>query len=413
MKGEYFSEVLGTVGERYVTDAIGYRRKRSTRLMQRFGALASCIALLLTVSFFCRYLFLLASRPDGFVLLDTERGGTLGFGTGDVSMPPTYWENSLYARMYTREGTYETGEPFTVHFVLGLADMRLGAGDLVLRVDAKGLGAVSTSLGEIRDGTLVIPDFVMANYSKEEPLELTVTVTPDDRETWTSGTVRFSLYFRFDDAERFLSAADGYMSSHWYGDRPWHEYMMRDGMLSLGSRSISYADDGVELWTCAGAGGILERMLMNHYDTWRIDGKTFMTIYYEHLYHDRVYASVSAYREEDRTFRFSYISKNIRYEQTEFISDPVIWELYTEICALRDGSPMISEPPELLGMYRQMAEEILRYMRDDGILTEAEYREELAWFCEVEHIGNTQYMHNGKMGDYARKLRDQIYTHGD
>jgi hypothetical protein len=110
--------------------------------------------------------------------------------------------------------------------------------------------------------------------------------------------------------------------------------------------------------------------------------------------------------EAEKTLKFEYISKNIRYEKTEFISNDEIWEISQEIWNY-------DHPGELPEKQMKRAQLFLEYMLETGVITEAEYKNELIWLSEASTVGNMQAAYPGKIGDYAHKLRKYIYTHRD
>ncbi len=368
------------------------------------------MALIFGIIFSGRFAYYLAQAPGAFTMLDTHKKQSYGgsFGASKPSVPPKYWDRALYAKVYGKKGVYEPNEGFELYFELGMTKS-LGAGDLIIKIDS-GDFAAESAFGEIENGTLIIEDFTNESYSKEEPLCFKLVFTPEFAEEWARGRVQFSFGLAFDDVEAFIALAGEYMNQFPSSHPNWEEKYLDGNFLSLTSASFDYACDGVELWVTDYGDILLEKMLISHYNTWRINKRDFMRVYYEYLYRDNVFASVTSYMEENRTFEFEYISKNIRYEKRGFISNDEIWALSEEIDAMTAG---FQRPPELAEKQMQMAHLLLEYMLETGVITRAEYEAELVWLSEVSTVGNMKAAYPGKMGDYANNFHKYIYTHKD
>ncbi len=412
MKAEKFSMALGEINETYIAEAINYKKNRKTMLFKRVCTFVACFALIIGIVFSARHLLLLAAAPNGLTLLDTNPKKGFIFGTTKPEPPPKYWDDSFYAKVFTKKGTYKPDDSFELSFELGLTNDKLGAGNLIIEIDSAEF-TVESSMGEIKNGSLIIENFTAESYTKESPLRFALTFTSNFSKDWARGAVKITFRFLFDDAEAFCLEADDHMKKNLPWIENWHAQFIENGSIVLEGESFSYAMDGVSLWIGARGDMLLERMLMNHYDTWRIDGKEFMRIYYEYLYSDNIFASVTSYREEDKTFRFEYISKNIRYEKTEMIHDDEIWALFEEIHAIEENTPLLERPLALAEKRMEMAKLILSYMYEHGVITEEEYASEQIWLSEASTVGNMQAAYPGKIGDYAHKLRKYIYTHKD
>ena len=410
MKAEKISEALGEIDEKYIEEAEDYKRSRKSVIFAHIGKLAACLVLIFGIIFSGRFAYYIAQAPGAFTMLDTHKKQSFGgaLGSHKPSMPPTYWDKALYAKVYGKKGVYKPNESFELYFELGMAK-ELGAGDLVINIGSGDFAAEST-FGEIEDGALTIEDFTTENYSKESPLCFKIVFTPEFAEEWARGKVTLSFDFKFDDVEEFVSAADEYMSQFPSAYPDWKETYLEQNVLRLASESFDYACDGVELWVVEYGDVLLEKMLINHYNTWRINKSDFMRVYYEYLYRDNVFASITSYKEEEQTFEFEYISKNIRYEKKGFVSDDEIWALYEEIDDMTEG---FERPPELAEKQMQMAHLLLEYMLKTGVITRAEYETELLWLSEVSAVGNMKAAYPGKMGDYANNFHKYIYTHKD
>ena len=410
MKRSAISDALGKMDTRYIDEALLYQRSRKGVVLRRFGAFAAALILAVGILYSTRFVSMIFSVPRGFTLIEAESSHNWGASSPDV--PPTYWENSLYAKVYTKKGSYKPQESMELRFLLGLTDNRLGEGDLIVRIEGEEF-VIESPLGEVRNGELVIEDFTSCAYTQEDPLAFSLILTPHFAKDWARGIVKISFYFRFDDEERFISEANDYMERHWYREEAWHEYTIHSGMLRLEAVKFDYASDGVSLWISKHGNMLLSRMLMYHYDTWQISGKELMRIYYEYLYEDTIYAAIDAYREETHEFKFSYISKNIRYEKTEMIRNEAVWALSEEIWEMQSQPINEQYPPEREEKERQLARMILDHMYDSGVITEAEYQNELEWMAQATHVGVASVAYSGKMGDYARRLRKYIVTHTD
>ncbi|MBQ8403461.1 MAG: hypothetical protein IJX55_03425 [Clostridia bacterium] len=410
MKAEKISQALGEIDEKYIEEAENYKRSKKSVIARQFLRVAACFALVLGILFSGRFAYYLAQAPTAFTMVNTHKKQSFGgaFGASKPSVPPTYWEKALYAKVYSKKGTYKPNESFELYFELGMTK-NLGAGDLIIEIDG-GDFATESSFGEIENGVLVIEDFTVESYSKEEPLCFKLVFTPEFAEEWASGRVQLSFGLAFDDVEEFIALAGEYMNQFPSSHPNWKENYLDGNFLSLTSANFDYACDGVELWVTDYGDILLEKMLMNHYNTLRINKRDFMRIYYEYLYSDNVFASVTQYMQEEKTFKFEYISKNIRYEKTEFISDEEIWALHEEIDAMTEN---FQRPPELAEKQMEMAHLLLEYMFETGVITRAEYEAELVWLSEVSTVGNMQAAYPGKIGDYANNFRKYIYTHKD
>ena len=407
MNAEMISRAIGEIDDKYIEEAANFKRTKKQIFLRRAAALAACFALIVSVLFSGNFVFLLAQAPGGFTLVDTHKKPLFdfSFGAGATSAMPPYWAKALYAKVYGKKGVYKTGENVEIYFELGMAREVLGGGDLIIGIDG-GDFAMESSYGKIEDGRLIIEDFTMENYSKEEPLCFKLAFEPKFANDWASGRIRIFFDFRFDDFDGFIAKAEEYMGKFPSSYPNWKNDFFKGNLLELENTGFDYACDGVEMWVASRTDMLLEKMLMNHYDTWRISGQEFMRIYYEYLYSDNVFASVTQYMEEEKTFKFEYISKNIRYEKKEFTSNDEIWALFREI----ENYDHSGELPE---KQIKMAELLLGYMLETGVITREEYENELIWLSEAGSVGNSQAAYPGKIGNYAHKLQKYIYTHTD
>jgi hypothetical protein len=410
MNAEKLSRAIGEIDAKYIEEAEGFTRTKKQIFLRRAVAMAACLAIFVSVLFSGNFLYLMAQAPGGFTIMGETKKPSWSFGSSSATMPSLrYWDGAVKVKAYVNEGTYKPGEAFEIYLELGrytgtyVGDV--GNCNLVIEVSTEEF-FVESSYGKIKNGELIIEDYTSGTNETADVIKL--TFTPNFEKDWASGKIGLRVMLEPENINDFISRADEYMVKTFSFPRGehWTESFIDNGRVTVSSEGFKYAFDGVEMWLAKNSDMLLEKMIMNHYDTWRISGREFMRIYYEYLYSDNVFASVTQYMEAEKTFKFEYISKNIRYEKTEFISNDEIWAISQEIWNY-------DHPGELPEKQMKRAQLFLEYMLETGVITEAEYKNELIWLSEASTVGNMQAAYPGKIGDYAHKLRKYIYTHRD
>lgn len=399
------------VDEKYVAAAMTPPR-RAHRIWKRFGILAACLALLIGAYFPVRNAVIIGQYKSGAVFVDTEqKGSLLSVGAHKPEAPPLPWDDTLYLKGEVTTRSYEPGQAVELSFEVGLKNDYPGAGSLRLTVKAPDFD-IAVEGYECEDGVLTIDHATPERYSAEQPLTIKVVLTPAYEEAYTMGTISLSVAFVPDDGQALTDKIEeSDVPLHYDG---WQTAFFEDGALRLGSAALDYAADMVELrldTSVRGAVDVWEIMIGQHYKLRKISAVQLADMYYDYAYRDVISASVTSYMNEEHTVRFCYESKNIRYESTEYLDIPEMWELYEKVQSFENGDWDAYNSPECLAARRDLAEYILLYMREQGIITAEEYESEALWMAQVEKIGNYGVGFDQNLAPCKRVLQKYMYTH--
>jgi hypothetical protein len=113
----------------------------------------------------------------------------------------------------------------------------------------------------------------------------------------------------------------------------------------------------------------------------------------------------------EKTVRFSYRSQNIRYANKEYVDAPEIWERYEKVRAFEMGDWEDYDSAEANAARRDLAEHILRYMKEQGIITAEEYEAEAAHMAKTSQVGNWGVGFDQNVAPHSRILQKYMYTH--
>jgi len=105
------------------------------------------------------------------------------------------------------------------------------------------------------------------------------------------------------------------------------------------------------------------------------------------------------------------MSKNIRYRSNEYVDAPEVWELYEKVRAFEMGDWRDYDSAEANAARRELAEYILLYMKEQGIITEQEYEAEAAWMAQVREVGNFGMGFDQNIARYSDVIQKYMYTH--
>lgn len=443
-QNEWLNEALANVDDKYIMAAMQPPR-RASGVWKSIGAVAACLLILIGGYFPLRYAMghsepqappadapeepgpdvPAEDYPDpddpgtddpGADDPGTDEPGTDEPGTDDPgiddpgaddpepprdpSAPPLPWADTLFLEATAEKTSYAPGEPVRLYLQIGVANDYLGEGDLRVSIKAPDFD-VEVKDYAYKEGSVIIENVEERIYS------LWITLTPNYEEAYAMGTITLSVAFVPDDANAFMDKIEASDVPENYYD--WQTIFWENGALWLGSTSVDYAADQVELIldsTPMGAVDTWEIMIARHYEEGKITTREFADMYYHWSYRNHIYASIDVYREQEQTVRFSYMSQNIRYAQLEMIDDPQMWALYENVRAIDDRNST-----EAKAACRALAEYILLYMREQGIITVQEYESESAFMAAMERVGSSSGGYDQNIAPYARKIEKYMYTH--
>lgn len=436
-QNEWLNEALANVDDKYIMAAMQPPR-RASGVWKSFGAVAACLLILIGGYFPLRYAMghsepqaPPADAPEepvpdvpGEDVPDEETPGTDEPGTDepgtddpgiddpgaeeppkDPSAPPLPWADTLFLEATAEKTSYAPGEPVRLYLQIGVANDYLGEGDLRVSIKAPDFD-VAVKDYACEAGSVIIENVEERIYS------LWITLTPNYEEAYAMGTITLSVAFVPDDVNAFMDKIEASDVPENYYD--WQTIFWENDALRLGSTSVDYAADQVELILDSapmGAVDTWEIMIARHYEEGKITAREFADMYYHWFYRNHIYASIDVYREQEQTVRFSYMSQNIRYVQLEMIDDPQMWALYENVRAFEEGSWQDHNSPEANAARRALAEYILLYMREQGIITAQEYESESAFMAAMERVGSSSVGYDQNIAPYARKIEKYMYTH--
>ena len=420
MRENELFELLGSIDEDLVERAQArMSRKRSfiSRMpwYTRLASLAAAIAIILTSFFGIRYLSISNKYKSPLTVVDTaqkEKKPLFSFGAQEPMAPPLPWEDTLYLKVYTETSSYLPDDTIPLKLELGLNDDFLGEGDLLVTVEAPEFD-VSFEFGASDEG-LLIRDFPAKDYTASHPYTNEIYLNAQFDNSNTRGNVSVSVYFIPRDLEAFTEMLASTDLPN-YNDR-WQETFLSGGRLSARFTGFIYAANRLELRIATSAprygGSLFYELLADHYKTGRISGRELADMYYSNAYDDRIFAAMTSYKEADQTFRFEYMSRNIRYQCDEYITDERLWTLSMEINDFMLHSDSWEDTPEITEKKYEVARLILKRMLDTGVITEDEYNTELSLIDSVGHVGNFGIAMGSDLGGLMRIVRKYRYTHG-
>lgn len=419
MRENELFELLGGIDEGLI-DRAQSRMSRKRNLIRRMpwytrlASFAAAIAIIVASFIGIRHLHISNKYKSPFTLVDTaqtEKKPLFSFGAHKPSAPPLPWEDTLYLKVYTETSSYLPSDTVTLKLEIGLNNGFLGEGDLLVTVEAAEFDE-SFEFGASDTG-LLIKDFASKDYTASHPYTNEIYLNSRFDNSNTSGNVAVFIRFIPRDLEAFtemLASTD--LPS--YNDR-WQETFLDGGMLRMVSTGFLYAANRLELRVASSNGrygSLFYELLADHYKTGRISGRELADMYYSHAYDDTVFAAMTSYKEADQTFGFEYISRNVRYQCDEYISDERIWTLSMEINDFMHNSDSWEDTPEITEKRYEVARLILKRMLDTGVITEDEYNTELSLIESVRYVGNFQIAFGSDLGGLMRIIRKYRYTHG-
>lgn len=408
---EKLNRAFENVADKYIAAAMQQPR-RARRVWKRIGIVAACIAIVIGAYFPIRNAVYVLPYTSGATFVDTEqKKPSFSFGAQTPETLHLPWDDTLYLKGKVETKRYKPGEEIELLFEVGLKNDYPGDGSLRLTIKAPNFD-IAVEGHACDNGVLTIDNATPERYSAEQPLSLKVILTPNYAEDYAMGTISLSVGFVPDDMQGLM---DKIAASHVPdANEQWQTAFFENGALRLGSTGLDYAADMVELrldTSPRGATDVWEMMIGQHYKMRKISGRELADMYYHWAYRDRISASVTSYMTEEHTVRFSYESKNIRYECNEYLDIPEMWRLYEKVQAFEDGDWDAFNSPECYAARRELAEYILLYIKEQGIITAEEYESEAAWMAQVTNVGNYGVGFDQNLAPYSRVLRKYMYTH--
>lgn len=413
---EKLNRAFENVDDKFVMAAMMPPR-RARRIWSRIGIVAASLAILIGAYFPIRNAVITGRYRDGEVFADTEqKGSSVIIGAQSPSAPPLPWADTLYLKGEVETRSYEPDEEITLLFEIALKNDYLGAGDLRLTLKASDFDVRFEGVtGE--DNEILLEDAAPDKYSTAQPLRFKAVLTPKYTEAFAMGTISLSVRFEPDDEQALLDKiAESDLPSY---NENWQNAFFEQSStlrlsLLLGSTRLDYAADMVELRLDSSVRGAVDKweiMIADHYKLRKISGEELSDMYCAWAYRDCIYASVESYMTVEHTVRFSYMSKNIRYRSNEYVDAPEVWELYEKVRAFEMGDWRDYDSAEANAARRELAEYILLYMKEQGIITEQEYEAEAAWMAQVSKVGNFGMGFDQNIARYSDVIQKYMYTH--
>ncbi len=408
---ERFNRAFANVDDKYVMAAMK-QPNHTWRMWQMIGIVAACLILVVGAYFPIRNAVIMGRHQGGAVFADTEQtGSSVIIGAQKPSDPPLPWEDTLYLKGEVETRSYEPGEKIELRFEIGLKNDYLGAGDLKLTVNAPDFDVHFEGI-EGENNVAIIENRAAKRYTLEQPLTFKLVLAPDYQEAYAIGTVSLSVGFVPADADALEDKIAASDVPHY--NENWQTAFFDNGALRLGRAEVDYGADMVELrldTTVSGAVDCWERMIAEHYKMRKISARELSALYCSWAYRDRIYASVESYMTVEHTVRFSYMSKNIRYRCDEYVDAPEMWTLYEKVRAFEMADWNDYNSAEAAAARRALAEYILLYMREQGIITIEEYETEAAWMAQTSGVGNFGMGFDQNIAPHSRVIQKYMYTH--
>ncbi len=413
---EKLNRAFENVDDKFVTAAMTPPR-RARRVWSRIGIVAASLAILIGAYFPIRNAVITGRYRDGEVFADTEqKGSSVIIGAQSPSAPPLPWADTLYLKGEVETRSYEPDEEITLLFEIAMKNDYLGVGNLRLVLKAADFDVRFEGVtGEGNE--ILLEDAAPDKYSSAQPLKFKAVLTPKYTEAFAMGTISLSVRFEPDDEQALLNKiAESNLPSY---NENWQNAFFEQGntlrlSLLLGSTRLDYAADMVELRLDSSVRGATDKweiMIADHYKMRKISGEELSDMYCAWAYRDRINASVESYMTVEHTVRFSYMSKNIRYRSNEYVDAPEVWELYEKVRAFEMGDWRDYDSAEANAARRELAEYILLYMKEQGIITEQEYDSEAAWMAQVREVGNFGMGFDQNIARYSDVIQKYMYTH--
>ncbi len=403
------NEAFSDVDDQYVTAAMTPPR-RAPR-WKRIALVAACIALVIGVYFPIRNAAFVLPYMGGATFVDTEQkkpAFSLGAQKPSISLP---WDDTLYLKGEVETRRYKPGETIELLFEIGLKNDYPGEGALRLTLQAPDFD-IAIEGYTCENGVVTIDNATPERYSAERPLTLKVLLTPTYVEDYAMGTISLSVGFVPDDRQALM---DKIAASHVpHANEAWQTAFFDGDALRLGEAALNYAADTVELRLDTSSRGAVDQweiMLVQHYKMRKISGREFADMYFHYSYRNMIFASIDSYMPKEHTFRFSYMSQNIRYQCDEYIDAPEVWEQYEKVRAFEMGDWEDYDSAEAEAARRALAEQILRYLKEQGIITSEEYEAEAAHMAKTKRVGNWGVAFDQNVAPYSRILQKYMYTH--
>lgn len=410
-ENEKLNRAFEAVDDTYIMAAMKPPRF-ARRVWMRVGVAVACLLLLIGAYFPVRNAIIMGQYKGGAVFADTEqKGSSLAIGSQNPSAPPLPWEETVYLKGTVETCSYQPKDKVELYVEIGLKNDYLGKGDLMLTIRAPDFD-IAVEGHDCVEGNVIIEDAAPDTCSAEQPLSFKVVLTPVYSEIYAMGTISLAVGFVPEDGEAFfdkIEASD--VPQNYY---EWQTIFFENGVLKLESATLDYAADMVELrldTSPRGASDVWEIMIAQHYKVNKISAEEFSNLYCTWAYRDRIYASIDSYMTVEHTVRFSYMSKNIRYRCDEYIDAPEMWSLYQDVQTFEMGDWDDYNSPEADASRRALAEYILRYMREQGIITAEEYERESALMAATKNVGNFSVGYDQNIAPYARVIEKYMYTH--
>ena len=333
------------------------------------------------------------------------------FGAHEPSAPPRPWDDALQLRWQAENATLAPGKKIVLNVQIGVKSNYLGKGDLRLTVKAPDFD-ISVAGYICEEGVVMIEDAVGGDTSAEQMLSLKITLMPSYEESYAMGSISLSVAFVSDDVGALkgkIAASD--VPEHYHD---WQTVFFDGDALRLGSTALNYAADKVEMILSTeqtSAVDTWEVMIARHYAEDKITAEEFANMYYHWAYRNHIFASINVYRNDTHVMRFAYKSQRIRYAPTDYVDDAQMWALFQKVQTFEKGSWEDRQSAEAEAARRELAEYILLYMKEQGVITPEEYECEVAFMAATERVGNSTVGYDQNIAPYAREIEKYMYTH--
>ncbi len=348
---------LGLVGDDLISEAepekltAYFKAKRHRTLLKlKISAVAACLCLIAVGLFIA--IPMLHRGPerintDNFVILSEYTDIDQDFSS---ECPKGPFDGLIGYRVLTEKLGYDPNEPAILVLSYGL----------VREPICGGIIKATVSTGD---------------FSTDAPREITVgRLSMDKDHGWEARQLKIAL---IPPDERAFGEIE--IEFRLYPDEPRPTYPLdENGSILLTHIDVPYIANEFETafspYSISGRELFLERLPIL-LEAGKITEKQFADMYCDILFEDTVYVEMhQRYFVNNNSFRFRYYSKNIRYE-----------------------SPIVNDYEMSIKRFqpKALAVAALDYMKENGIITEEEYRAELLWLDEVGTITDDNSFYQG------------------
>ena len=402
MKQEQLLEAISDIDEAIVeraSDALeGKRRLHNLSRGKKLGLIAACLAVVLAV---VGIFSLLGGDSPIDIFNSDEKKLSFGFGAMAPEAPDYPWDDSYYLKASMDTNRYAPGERAKLKIEAALKNDFLGQGDLLIMLE-NNFFTIACDGGVVEDNHVVLTNFTIQRYAENTPANPVIELEWEPVQV-EHGTIHVYVFFIPADMELFWQqeSVQGFLGGY-------EGYLPNDGYVPLANFQLHYAANVHEVRFAASSSqyGVLDEMLSDQLKAGKISQKEYVDLLYADDYADHICAARSSYHSEKQTMTIMYISKNIRYHSDRDIADEELWQLSEQMM-----EPSLNPTEEEKMLYRTFAKKVLAWMLANGVITQAEYDQEIILVEEAETVDNFEIATPPRKNESLfRKYR---YTHQD